>query len=151
MEILDTYAKQIAKPLEDVYAKVPALPSNIRELLVTIAPWLSLIFGILMVLTGVGGLGVLTALSPFAAMYAGGLSVFFLVSSVVVIVQGVIMLLAFSPLKRRVLRGWNLLLWSEVLAVLSSVVSLRVGSVVWALVGAAISFYFLFQMRSYYK
>jgi len=151
MEVLDTYAKQIAKPLEDVYAKVPSLPANIRELLVTIAPWLSLIFGVLMVLTGVGGLGVLTALSPFVAAYAGGFSVFFLVSSIVVIAQGVLMLLAFSPLKRRAVRGWNLLLWSEVLAVLSSVVTVNVGSVIGALIGAAISFYFLFQMRSYYK
>ncbi len=151
MEVLDTYAKQIAKPLEDIYAKVPSLPGNIREILVKIAPWLSLIFGVLMVLTGVGGLGVLTALSPFVAAYAGGMSVFFLVSSIVVILQGVLMLLAFSPLKKRVVRGWNLLLWSEVLAVLSSVVTLSVGSVIGALIGAAISFYFLFQMRSYYK
>lgn len=152
MEILDTYAKQISKPLEDAYAKVPALPSNIRELLVSIAPWLTLIFGVLMLLTGIGGLGLFTALSPLTAMYGGvGYSAFLVVSSVVVIVQGVIMLLAFSPLKKRVTRGWNLLLWSEVLSVLSSVVSLRVGSVVSAIIGAAIGFYFLFQMKSYYK
>ena len=152
MDVLDTQAKQLSRPLEDAYAKVPALPANIRELIVTIAPWLSLIFGVLMVLTGIGGLGLFTALSPFTALYGGvGYSVFLMISSVVIIVQGVLMLLAFSPLKKRALRGWNLLFWSEVLAVVSSVVSLRVGSVVWAIVGAAIALYFLFQMKSYYK
>jgi hypothetical protein len=152
MEMLDQYAKQFAKPLEDAYTKVPALPANIKDLLVTIAPWLSLIFGVLMVLTGVGGLGLFTALSPFTAMYGGvGYSAFLVVSSVVIIAQGVIMLLAFSPLKKRVLRGWNLLFWSEVLAIVSSVVTLRVGSVVSAIIGAIIAFYFLFQMKSYYK
>jgi hypothetical protein len=152
MDVLDTQAKQLSRPLEDAYAKVPALPANIRGLLVTIAPWLSLIFGVLMVLTGIGGLGLFTALSPFTALYGGvGYSVFLMISSVVIIVQGVLMLLAFSPLKKRALRGWNLLFWSEVLAVVSSVVSLRVGSVVWAIVGAAIALYFLFQMKSYYK
>lgn len=152
MDILDTQAKQLSKPLEDAYAKAPALPANIRELIVSIAPWLSLIFGVLMVLTGVGGLGLFTALSPITAMYGGvGYSAFLMVSSVVIIVQGVLMLLAFSPLKKRLVRGWNLLFWSEILAVVGSVVSLRVGSVVGAVIGAAISFYFLFQMRSYYK
>jgi hypothetical protein len=86
-------------------------------------------------------------------MYAGaGFSVLLLVSAVVAIVEGAVMVLAFAPLKaNRKVRGWNLLVVSEVLAVLSSVVSLRVGDVVWALVGAAIAFYILFQVESYYK
>lgn len=33
--------------LVDVFAKVPHLPQNIRDILITLAPWLALIFGIL--------------------------------------------------------------------------------------------------------
>lgn len=33
--------------LVDVFAKAPHLPQNIRDILITIAPWLALIFGIL--------------------------------------------------------------------------------------------------------
>jgi hypothetical protein len=85
-------------------------------------------------------------------MYAGaGVSTLLLVSAVVAIVEGGVMVLAFAPLRKKRVRGWNLLVWSEVLAVLSSVVSLRVGDVVWALVGAAIALYILFQIESYYK
>jgi hypothetical protein len=149
---MDAQTKQLAAPLENLYEKAPALPSNVKEIIVTITPWISLIFGVLMVLSGVGGLGILTALSPFTAMYGGvGYSAFSILYAVVVIAQGVLMVLAFSPLKNRKLRGWNLLFWSEILAVVSSIVTVSVGSIIWALVVAAIGFYFLFQIKSYYK
>jgi len=149
---MDAQTKALAKPLEDLYAKAPALPNNVREVLVKIAPWLSLIFGVLTVLTGVAALGLFTALSPFAAMYGGvGYSAFTIVYAVVVLIEGVVMVLAFSPLKARKVRGWNLLFWSEILALVSSLVTLSVGNVIGALIGAAIAFYILFQMRSYYK
>lgn len=149
---MDAKTKELLKPLKDVYAKAPALPTNARDVLVSIAPWLALVFGVLAVLAGIGGLGLFTAFSPLAYMYAGaGVSTLLLVSAVVAIVEGVVMVLAFAPLKARKIRGWNLLVWSEALAVLSSVVSFRVGDVVWALVGAAIALYILFQVESYYK
>jgi hypothetical protein len=113
---------------------------------------LALVFGVLAILAGVGGLGIFTAFSPLAYMYAGaGYTVFLLVASVVGIVQGVLMVLAFRPLQKRAVRGWNLLVWGEGLAVVSSLVSLRVGDVIWAIVGVAIALYILFQVESYYK
>ena len=149
---MDAKTKELLKPLKDVYAKAPALPTNARDVLVSIAPWVALIFGVLAVLAGIGGLGLFTAFSPLAYMYTGaGVSTLLLVSAVVAIVEGGVMILAFAPLRKKRIRGWNLLVWSEVLAVLSSVVSLRVGDVVWALVGAAIALYILFQIESYYK
>ena len=149
---MDAKVKELLKPLKDVYAKAPALPTNARDVLVSIAPWLALVFGVLAVLAGIGGLGLFTAFSPLAYMYAGaGFSVLLLVSAVVAIAEGVIMVLAFAPLKARKVRGWNLLVISEVLAVASSVVSLRVGDVISALIGAAIAMYILFQVESYYK
>jgi len=149
---MDAKIKELLKPLKELYVKAPALPKNATDVLVSVAPWIALVFGALAVLAGIGGLGIFTAFSPLASMYAGaGFSVLLLVSAVVAIVEGAVMVLAFAPLKNRKVRGWNLLVVSEVLAVLSSVVSLRVGDVVWALVGAAIAFYILFQVESYYK
>jgi hypothetical protein len=149
---MDAKTKELLKPLKDVYVKAPALPTNARDVLVSIAPWLALVFGVLAILAGIGGLGIFTAFSPLAYMYAGaGVSTLLLVSAVVAIVEGGVMVLAFAPLKAKKVRGWNLLVWSEVLAILSSVVSLRVGDVIWALVGAAIVLYILFQIESYYK
>ena len=149
---IDAQTERIIKPLEQPYSKAPALPTGAKEFIVSVAPWLSLIFGILLVLTGIGGLGIFTAFSPLTTMYGGvGNSTLLLLSSVLVLVQGAIMVWAFSPLKARRIRGWNLWVWTEVIAVVSSAISLSVGSIVWAIIGAAIAFYFLFQVRSYYK
>jgi hypothetical protein len=149
---MDAKTRELLKPLKDVYAKAPALPKSATDFLVAIAPWIALIFGVLAILAGIGGLGIFTAFSPLAYMYAGaGFSTLLLVSAAVAIVEGVIMVLAFAPLKKRKVRGWNLLVWSEVLAILSSVVTLSVGSIVGAIIGAAIAFYILFQVESYYK
>jgi hypothetical protein len=149
---MDAKTKQLLKPLKDVYAKAPALPKNATDVLVSIAPWLALIFGVLAILAGVGGLGIFTAFSPLAYMYAGvGYTVFLLVASAIGIVEGVLMVLAFRPLQKRAIRGWNLLVWGEGLAIVSSLISLRVGDVISAIIGAAIAFYILFQVESYYK
>lgn len=152
MDAMDKKTKQLLKPLQEVYAKAPALPKNATDVLVSIAPWLALVFGVLAILAGVGGLGLFTAFSPLAYMYAGvGYTTFLLVASAIGIVEGVLMVLAFMPLKNRKVRGWNLLVWSEGLAIISSVVSLSVGNVIGAIIGAAIALYILFQIEPYYK
>jgi len=149
---MDAKTKELLKPLADLYAKAPVLPTNVKDFLVQAAPWVALILGVLVLLGSIGGLGLFTVFSPFAYLYAGaGYTTFLLISAVVGIVGGVILLLAFMPLRKRKLRGWNLLVWYEVLAVVGSVISLSVGSVVMAVVVAAIAFYFLFQVEAYYK
>lgn len=148
---MDAKTKEWLKPLADVYAKVPALPANAKDVLVQFAPWLALIWGVLAILGAIGGLGLFTLFSPFAYLAGAGYTTFLLVSAVIALVEGVILLLAFMPLKNKKLRGWNLLVWGEVLAIVSSIVTVSVGSVVWAIVVAAIVFYFLFQVEAYYK
>lgn len=149
---MDAQVKQWTKMLDDYYAKLPPLPKGASDFIVSVAPWLALIFGVLSVLTGIAGFGVLAVLSPFATVAGAGVyAVTGLVASLVLLVEGVVMLLAFSPLKGRHVRGWNLMFLSLVLSVLSSVVSLRVFGVVESIIGALIGYYFLYQIRSYYK
>ena len=145
---MDAQTKQLAKPLEDIFAKAPSLPANAREVLVQFAPWISLIFGVLLVLVSLGGLGIGSVLAPFA-MYAGvGNTMFLMVASILGIVQGVVMVLAFSPLKKKAVAGWNWWFWAEILSVVAAVVSFNL---LGAVINAVIGFYLLFQVRSYYK
>lgn len=149
---MDAQTKQMTKVLDDSYAKLPALPKGATDFIVNIAPWLSLIFGVLSILVGVSAFGFLAVLSPFAAVSgAGAYAITGLLSSIVLLVEGVIMVVAFPALKKRAQKGWNLLFWSLVLSVLSSVLTLNVFGVVQSVVGALIGYYFLYQMRSYYK
>jgi hypothetical protein len=136
-------ATDLIAALEKFYKQVPNLPVNIREILVKIAPWLALIFGILGVIVGLGALG----LSPVALL--GGLeaSVMVLATGAISIVASVLMLMAYPKLMKKQYKGWELLFWSEVVSVVSAVLTISIGSILGVLIG----FYLLFQIKSYYK
>lgn len=75
---------------------------------------------------------------------------------ILLIVEAVLMLMAYSPLQRRERRGWDLIFLVSMIQVLYAVVSLfvygnGVGSLLLNLFGVAIGFYFLFQIRDRYK
>src|SRR3989344_7820047 len=140
---MDAQTKQWTKALDDSYAKLPALPKGATDFIVNIAPWLSLIFGVLSILVGVSAFGFLAVLSPFAAVSGvGAYAITGLLSSAVLLLEGVIMIVAFPALKKRGQRGWNLLFWSLVLSIVSSVLSLSVFGVIQSVIGALIGYYF---------
>lgn len=139
----------LIRSMEDFYAKAPYLPANIREVLVKIAPWIALVFGILGVIAGLGLIGV----SPVGVMAGVGNSAVLVVSGILSIIYSVLMLMAFPKLQKHQYPGWRFLFWSEVLSFVSSLISSTVtpGSIVGAVIGALIGFYILFEIRSYYK
>ena len=144
--------KQLTKTLDENYAKLPAFPKGVNEFIVSVAPWLALIFGLLAIVSGLGAFGLLTALSPVAMVAGAGRFAFTgLLAAVLLVVQGAIELWAFPSLKKRKVKGWDLMFYSLLLSVVASVISLSVGSVVGAVVGALIGYYFLYQVKSYYK
>jgi len=131
------------------FDKFPPLPKNWRDTLARIAPILSLIFGILGILVAVSGLGVLTALSPFAvvggAVPAYGTGI---IATIIYLVGSILLLASYPGLKARKYKGWTFLFWSEVANLVGGLVSLAFIS---AIIGALIGFYLIFQIRSYYK
>lgn len=126
------------------FAKAPALPTNAKEFLVKITPWIALIFGILGILAGLGAIGV----SPVVVFGGVRNSMIVLLSGVLTLVSSVMMLMAYPKTKAHKLTGWTLLFWS---AVVSFVASLILGSIISAIIWAVVEFYFLFQIKSYYK
>ena len=143
---------ELTKTLDKYYVKFPALPKGLNDFIVSVAPWLALIFGILAVLAGVSAFGATSVMSPFAAVAGvGRYALAAIISTVVLLVQGVIELLAFSPLKARKVKGWNLMFYSLILSFVSSIITLNVSSVLSSLIGALIGYYFLYQIKSYYK
>lgn len=135
--------------MEEWFMKLPSLPKGGRDVLAQVAPWFALIFGVLGVLAGLGGFGILTFLSPMMLVGSGLSSTTgSLLSVAIALVSSALMLAAFPGLKGRKMRGWNLLFWSEVVAVLSSLVAFAVVS---AVIGGVIGFYLLYQIKSYYR
>jgi len=146
------YLNDLAKLLDKYYLKLPAFPKDVKDFIVSVSPWLALIFGVLAILSGVSAFGTLSVLSPFATI-AGVHEFGFItiVSTVILLIQGVIELLAFSPLKSKNVKGWNLLYYSLILGIVSSVISLGVYSILMSIIWALVGYYFLYQIKSYYK
>jgi hypothetical protein len=140
---------QLVTQMDDMFAKAPALPASAKEVLVTITPWVALIFGVLGIFAGLAGIGLLTAFSGLIALGSGVQSAAgSIVGAVLTLVSSVLMVMAFPKLNKHMYAGWMLLFWSEVVSVVSSLVALNI---IGAIIGGLISFYILFQIRSYYK
>ena len=130
---------------EEWFRKAPAIPANGREGLVKITPWVALVFGVLGIITGIGGLGVLTGSAAFGVLHSAGLGI---LSTLLFLAASVLLLMAYPGTSKRQYRGWTLIFWSEVLVVLSNLVSF---DILGAVVGGLIGFYLLYQIKSYYK
>lgn len=136
------------KMLGEWFDKLPSLPGNVKEIIVKIAPWIALIFGVIGVLGSLTATGLLTALSPFIALGGGlGAAAGGIIGAVLGLVSSVLMLLAFPGLRDRKMVGWKYSFYGELTSVISSLVAFNL---VGAVVGALIGFYFLFQIKSYY-
>lgn len=128
--------------------KAPVMPTNIKELVVNLAPWLTLIFGLLSLpaILFVFGLG--TLLAPFS--FLGGVRAGFNygLSMIVLAISVVLEFLSIPGLFKRSRQGWNLVYYSALISALYNLVSFNLGGLI---IGALISFYILFQVREYYK
>ena len=87
--------------------------------------------------------------------YSQDLSVFWYVVFAAMLVQAVLLLMAFQKLKVHKKSGWNLLLYSSYVSVITGVVYLMLpyygfGSLLGTALGAVISWYILFQVRSHF-
>ncbi|MBI3624174.1 hypothetical protein HY218_00925 [Candidatus Saccharibacteria bacterium] len=140
------------------------MPENAKETLVKAWPWIALVFGVLQLLAAWGlwqltrfveslnNLVLYTAAKPITGfdktlIYLGVL---------VLVVDGIILLLAYPHLKLRNHKGWELLFLGALLNVVYGVVELfingrGIGSFVFSLIGSAVGFYLLFQVRDKYN
>lgn len=128
--------------------KAPALPENIKEFIVKYGPWVTLVLLVLAAVPLLGVIGLGALLSPIALMSGvsyGGMYLLTLAFSVAVIVLEAI---AIPKLLKRQKSGWNLVFYASILSSISSLLSRDIFGLV---IGTLISFYILFQVRSYYK
>lgn len=157
-------SNQLESKLEEVFVKKApfTLPENAKGMLVQYLPWLTLIGAVLMLLASWSLYQLLTyavGVAGYASTYGytvGGaqLGVIGWLSLAVLVLEAVIMLLAFSPLKARKKQGWNMLYWVALLSVGFSVIYFfadwNLPSLIFSLFGSAVSLFILFQIRGHY-
>jgi hypothetical protein len=140
--------------LAPLFQNLPHIPEGGRKFLVDFAPWVALIFGILGVvsLAGAGGISFLLTIGTF------GFALPLLIAVLLGLIAAVLLLAAFPGLKARTKAGWNKVFYSQVVSIVSGVVSMFFGGAsglvsgfVGTLIGALIGFYILFEIRSWYN
>lgn len=161
----------IVKPIEQalmpVFKGLPSLPEGARKFLVKIWPILALVFGLLQLLGawGLWQLGHTTNtliydINQYSVAVGDGavaptLGVFYYLGLAVLVIDAIILLLAVAPLNARQKKGWDLLLLGTTLNLVYGIVLLfdaygGVSSLFGSLLGSAIGYYLLFQIREYY-
>lgn len=127
--------------------KAPKLPENIIDFIVKAIPYLTIISLILTlpILLFAFGLGAL--ISPLAFLNVG-YSVHFSLSTIFTLVILVLNIVAIPGLFKRLKSAWNLMFYASLIQALSYLLSFSLGSLI---IGTAISWYFLFQIRKEYK
>ena len=116
--------------------KAPTLPDNVKEFIVKYGPYISLVLMVLSlpaILLAFGITGITTSFSLGALL------------SLAVVVLNV---MALPGLFKRRLSAWRLMYYSSLVSALGALLAVNLGGLI---IGAVISFYFLFQIRSLYK
>ncbi len=164
---LESHMGAFEKWLEDVNKKLPQLPVKGREVLAKIVPWLALIGGVLTLL------GILSfwqtghyvdeytnvlnqwSVATGQALTTPTLGFTWYLLLVVMVIEAVVLLVAFPRLKEGKRSGWKLLFYLAVLSLVLGVLYIFTpgyggGSFVGTLIGSAIGFYLLMQIRPYF-
>ena len=125
--------------------KAPALPENTKDILTKIAPYFAILGVILGIPAVLAVFGLAAFIPPFAAI-AGARTGIFWFFWLVALAQVVIAFLSIKPLFARRLDGWQLLLYSQLLSLVTSLRFVNLGN----LLVIVISFYLLYQVKSKY-
>jgi len=127
-------------------------PPELKELLVTVAPYIIIIFTILNIPLFLEALGLSAMLMPLGIVASGWGISFGLKSIVVFIVTGVTVvmeLFALPGLFMRKSSAWRLLFYASILSFFGNILSFQ--SLVGGIIGALLSWYILFQVKDMYK
>ncbi len=141
----------LSKTLE-VYLvkKAPALPKNMKGLIVDFAPWIEII-GVIATIPGITALWGFNAMmygTPYGGYMAARSGFNFTLPAIFLIVAFVLMLLSIPGLFKRSKMGWNYAYYSVLVNAIYSLLTMQLLGMV---VGSGISLYLLFQVKSYYK
>jgi hypothetical protein len=162
--------KSLENSLEDLFVKkAPPLPPGGKKALVEYLPWINLVLGLVALYTvyilwhwAHIANGLINYANSLSAAYGGPaiggvarMTFGIWLGLIVLAVEALLYIAAFSPTKARKKLGWNLMFYAMLVNVVYGVIILftsygGVGNLIGTLVGSAIGLYLLFQIRSSY-
>lgn len=137
---------KIIEFLDSFYSKLPGFGPEIRDFIVKVLPFIAVVAGVIITFSSVVdlvGTPVLNALTQ-----GGGATIFqkLMIVNVIGVVEGIFMITAFRGLRKRRKSGWRLILWSQILFIISALMSFSPSFLL-----GFIFLYPLFEVRENYR
>lgn len=149
MSTMPQFLDQLNSVLDEyLVKKAPALPENIKEAIVKYGPYLIIVGLVLSVPSLLLVLGIGAVAAPLVALGGVNTGAQFTFGILVSFVSLILQALSLPGLFKRSLSGWNFSYYSALISAIANLISFNLGGLV---IGALISFYILFQIKSYYK
>jgi hypothetical protein len=145
MDALSSLEKTLSTYFHD---KAPKMPQDIQELIVQYGPWLMLVMLILSVPSIFGILGFGAMISPYSSLAFKTAGPIYLVIWALSIVILALDALALPGLFKREMRSWRFIFYSTLIAAVQDIISLNILGLI---IGSAIGFYILFQIKHNYR
>lgn len=145
---------QLEAFFEDLFLKKISfqLPAGVKEVIVKVAPWVTLIIIILSLPAVLTLFGFGSFMGGFAPFVGYGLSSRYYLGIIILIVQLILMIMAFPGLQKREIKGWRYIYYSNLVSGVYGIISsYNLGALIWALIALGIGLYIIFQVKSYYK
>jgi hypothetical protein len=164
---MDALVKPLEALLAPIFKSLPSLPEGVKNTIIKIWPWAALALGILQMFA-VLGLWQMGHVANAWVNYANELSavtgqpttyslgIFYWLGLAMLALDGLLLLCAFAPLRAGKKSGWNLLFLSAIINLVYGIVIVFDGyygawsNLFGSLIGSAIAFYFLYQVRDHY-
>lgn len=145
-----TKVPQVEQPLEDLFTKTVTLqiPQSGKEAIVQYSPYIGLILGILLLPAVFAILGLVGLVGTVGAAFGVVYGPLYYLGILITVIQIIMYFMAYPQLVKKSKEGWSLLFYAELLSIAASIFS---GGLVGAIIGGAIGFFILYQIKYFYK
>lgn len=128
--------------------KAPAMPENIKELIVKYSPYIAVIVLIISLPALLISFGLTAFLAPFSYAYSLHSGFNFSIGMIFSLASVVLEIMAIPGLFKRLAKSWQYMFYASLINLVSYLFNLNLASLI---ISGIISFYILFQIKSYYK
>ena len=138
---------KLIKTIDEYVKKVPALPTNIKELLVQFAPWGAILTIVLALPTVLSIFGLSSYIGRYGFMY-GNVGARYMLVIAFLIANIILRGLSIPGLFSKSIKGWNFFFYSILLYAVYSLINF---DIIGGLISTLISLYLAFQVKEFYK
>ena len=144
---------KIIQLINKLFIKLPHLPRKIASFFTKIVPWLVLLGGIISLIAAI-----LSFLLYILSLIALDLNLILTIfgSFSLILLNALLLIKAFKPLRKYNTLGWIYLFWANVLGILNSIINIisgdisGLGQISLTVALTFLGFYVLFEMSSFY-